>query len=66
MPETRDDARLEHRVQEELRVAAPSGRLACTQALELARRLGVEAKVVGEAADRLGIRIVACQLGCFR
>ncbi|MCL6449781.1 MAG: hypothetical protein K6T75_00605 [Acetobacteraceae bacterium] len=45
--------------------AAADGRLPCARALELARRLGVSPREVGAAADSAGVRITACQLGCF-
>ncbi len=45
--------------------ASPEGHVTCARALALARRLGVEAGRVGEAANRLGLRVVDCQLGCF-
>jgi len=41
------------------------GRLRCARALAIARRLGVSPGLVGDAANRLGIRIADCQLGCF-
>jgi hypothetical protein len=44
---------------------ARDGSIACAQALALCERLGCRPQAVGEACDRLGIKIVACQLGCF-
>jgi len=55
------EASLEKKVQE----AAKQGRLACAVALRLADELGVPPREIGRAADRLGIKIVGCQLGCF-
>ncbi|MEW6032079.1 MAG: hypothetical protein AB1645_04250 [Bacillota bacterium] len=49
----------------ELRAAAPDGRIACAAALDLARRLSVSPRKVGAACNRLGLKIVSCQLGCF-
>lgn len=57
---------VEDRLERAVREAAREGRLPCARALELARELKVPPLRVGEAADRLGIKIVACQLGCFR
>ena len=54
------------RLLEAVRQAAREGRLPCARALELARELEVPPARVGEIADQLGIKIVACQLGCFR
>ncbi|HHY36797.1 MAG TPA: hypothetical protein GX518_03815 [Firmicutes bacterium] len=50
---------------QEMAALAPEKRLSCPQALALAKRLGVAPIEVGRAADRLGIRIINCQLGCF-
>ncbi len=48
-----------------VREAAPEGRLTCTDAHKVARQLRVPLLHVGLAADHLGIKIAACQLGCF-
>jgi hypothetical protein len=34
-------------------------------AFEVAAKLGVPRREVGEAANELGLKIVDCQLGCF-
>ena len=39
--------------------------LTCAQALELAKAFQIEPASVGAACDRLGIKIMHCQLGCF-
>jgi len=49
----------------ELKRVAVDGRVACKAALDIARRLGVDSREVGAAADVLGMKISACQLGCF-
>jgi hypothetical protein len=56
---------VEPRLAEELRRRAPDKRLPCAAALDLARRLGIPARQVGDAANELGIKIADCQLGCF-
>ncbi len=48
-----------------LNARAKDGRIACAAALDLAKRLGLRPEEVGRACDRLGLKIVACQLGCF-
>lgn len=48
-----------------LRAEAKEGRIACAAAMALASRLGVSPREVGLACDRLGLKIVSCQLGCF-
>jgi len=45
--------------------AAKDGRLTCAGAHQLAKELGVNLLVVGEACDEMKIKIKACQLGCF-
>ncbi len=44
---------------------AVDGRIPCKVALATANEHNVSPKVVGEALDRMDIRIVNCQLGCF-
>ena len=44
---------------------ARDGRVACSDLLAIAERLGVEPARVGGACDELKIRISKCQLGCF-
>ncbi len=39
--------------------------LSCAQAHRIADELGAEIRAVGEACNREGIRIAACQLGLF-
>jgi hypothetical protein len=45
--------------------AAKDGRITCSEALDLARRLNVSPSLVGEMADQMAVKINACQLGCF-
>jgi hypothetical protein len=39
--------------------------LSCVAAFEIAEKLNVQAKDIGEASDRLKIKLVNCQLGLF-
>ena len=39
--------------------------LSCVTAFEIAGKLNIRAKDIGEAADRLKVRLVKCQLGLF-
>lgn len=41
-------------------------RLRCADAFRLAAEFDVEPGAVGRACSREGIKISACQLGCFR
>ncbi|MDN5344789.1 MAG: hypothetical protein PWQ18_901 [Clostridia bacterium] len=45
--------------------ASHGGKLPCAVAQEVARRLQVPMREVGQAADDLKIKIIQCQLGCF-
>jgi hypothetical protein len=45
--------------------ARASGTITCAECFEIAERAGVSRRVAGEAANRAGVRIVRCQLGCF-
>jgi DNA invertase Pin-like site-specific DNA recombinase len=62
---TEDTADAAARIAQAVRRAAEDGRIACSKALAIARRLGVPARAVGEACNRERIKIVDCQLGCF-
>jgi hypothetical protein len=45
--------------------AGEEKRLPCTEAFKIARDLEVSVAEVGRACNELGIKIIACQLGCF-
>lgn len=53
-------------IAEALRAEAEDGRIPCAKALALARRLGAEPGQVGEVCNKERIKIVQCQLGCFK
>lgn len=53
---------LENTVKESLK----EGYLSCPVAWKIAANAGVPKIAVGEIADRLGIRVANCQLGCFK
>lgn len=44
---------------------APDGRISCQEARQVAEEEGVEYSEVGEACNKLGIKVHSCQLGCF-
>ena len=54
------------RVVERVKKEAKEGKLACKRAFELAEELGVPIREVGKAANDAGVKIAACQLGCFK
>ena len=55
------DTELEEKVTSSL----VDGKLPCAVAFKIAKELKVSPQKVGETADKLGIRIAKCQLGCF-
>ena len=44
---------------------AAQGKLTCQAAWQIANELKIPFLEVGRAADASGIKIIACQLGCF-
>ena len=48
-----------------LRAKAEDDRIACEIALATAAEFGVSPSVVGQALNKLEIKIASCQLGCF-
>ncbi len=52
-------------LEEEVKASLVDGKLPCAVAFKIARKLEVPPKQVGEAANRLNIKIASCQLGCF-
>jgi len=51
---------------EELKKRAQDSRISCRQCFDLAKEHNVSLKIIGEKCNETGIRIHACQLGCFR
>jgi hypothetical protein len=52
-------------LEKELRASLVNGKLPCTVAFKIAKKLKVAPRQVGDTANKLGIKIVSCQLGCF-
>jgi hypothetical protein len=52
-------------LEEEMRASLVNGKLPCAVAFKVARKLKVSPRQVGDAANRLNIKISSCQLGCF-
>ncbi len=50
---------------EELQADMIDRQLPCSAAFEVARKLKVSRKQVGDAATKLNIMLIDCQLGCF-
>jgi molybdate transport system regulatory protein len=56
---------MEGELEAEIQSSLVGGKLACAQAFRIAKKLKVSPREVGDAANRLNIRIASCQLGCF-
>ncbi len=65
MAETISSVDIGKRLAEEVNVSLVNGQLPCAIAFKIAKKLKVTPKQVGGTANRLNIRIVNCQLGCF-
>jgi hypothetical protein len=52
-------------VEDEMRASLVNGKLPCAVAFQIAKKLKVSPRQVGDAANRLKIKISSCQLGCF-
>ena len=56
---------METKLEEEMKASLVNGRLPCAQAFRIAKKFKVAPREVGDAANRLNIKIATCQLGCF-
>jgi len=56
---------IDRALEEEMRASLVSGKLPCAAAFRIAKKLKVSPRQVGDAANRLNIKISSCQLGCF-
>ena len=54
------------RLREAIREISKDGKVTCERLLELADRTGSSPADVGRLCNETGIRIRACQLGCFQ
>ena len=52
-------------LEDEIQASLVDGKLPCAVAFKIARKLKVSPRKVGEAANRLDIKIINCHLGCF-
>ena len=51
---------------ESIKNKSKDDKISCRVALDLAAEMGVSPSEVGEEINKLGIKIVGCQLGCFK
>jgi hypothetical protein len=59
-------ANMDRVLEEELRASLVDGYLPCPVAFQIARKLEVSRRQVGDMANRMKVRITSCQLGCFQ
>ena len=53
------------KLDEKIKASLVDGKLPCAAAFRIAGEFKITPREVGEACNRLQIRIRACQLGCF-
>jgi hypothetical protein len=51
---------------QEMQPRVQDSKISCRQCFDLAKEFNVSLKIIGEVCNEKGIRIHACQLGCFR
>ena len=56
---------MEDKLEEKIKSSLVDGRLPCAVAFKIAKELKVSPNDVGDAANRLSVKIGGCQLGCF-
>jgi LAO/AO transport system kinase len=56
---------LQAELEKRLTSTAKDGRIQCASAQAIAKSLNLNYLVVGNAADKLKLKISKCQLGCF-
>ena len=50
---------------DKIRASLVNGKLPCAVAFKIAKQLHASPKEVGEACNKLSVKISTCQLGCF-
>ncbi len=50
---------------EKIKASLVNGKLPCAAAFKIAKQLNASTKEVGEACNKLNLKISSCQLGCF-
>ncbi len=57
---------MENKLEAAVKTSLVDGYLPCPVAFKVAQKMGVTPGAVGDEANRLKIRIINCQLGCFK
>ncbi len=55
----------EKKIETEIKASLDDGYLACARAFQVAKKVEVNQRQVGDTANTLKVRIADCQLGCF-
>lgn len=56
---------MENELERKIKSSLVNSRLPCAVAFKIAKEMKVSPRDVGDAANRLSIKISNCQLGCF-
>ena len=56
---------MEGELEEKIKASLVNGKLPCAAAFQIVEEINVAPLDVKDAADKLGIKISSCQLGCF-
>lgn len=56
---------MEDELETKIKSSLVNGKLPCAVAFGIAKELKVSPRGVGDAANRLSVKICSCQLGCF-
>ena len=56
---------MEDKLAMKIKSSLVNGRLPCAVAFRIAKELKISPRDVGNAANRLSVKISSCQLGCF-
>lgn len=56
---------MEDELETKIKASLVNGKLPCAVAFGIAKELKVSPRDVGDAANRLSVKICNCQLGCF-
>ncbi len=56
---------MDNDLEQKIKALLVNGKLPCAIAFQIAEETGVAPPDVKDAADKLGIKISSCQLGCF-
>ena len=56
---------MENELEMKIKSSLVDDRLPCAVAFKIAKELKVSPRDVGDAANRLSVKISSCQLGCF-